>query len=217
MVDLFKKYKLLIISFILFILVMMLISVFLYEPFMGLIDYLKANKEQFVKSGLLGYLAFSIIVALQVVVAILPGEPVEICAGFIFGSVNGLFCCLLGSVFASCIIYIIVRTLKRSMASNELVLKYLNDSKQLPFTIFMLFFIPGTPKDIITYVVPLTKMKLLDFITISSVARIPSIISSTLAGSTLENGDLNLTIMIFIITGILSLIGLYFYNLRVNS
>ena len=184
---------------------------------MGLIEFLKANKNIFINNGLLGYLVFSLVVCLQVVVAILPGEPVEICAGFIFGSVNGLFCCLLGSVFASCIIYIIVRTLKRSMASNELVLKYLNDSKQLPFTIFMLFFIPGTPKDIITYVVPLTKMKLLDFITISSVARIPSIISSTLAGSTLENGDLNLTIMIFIITGILSLIGLYFYNLRVNS
>ena len=47
MVDLFKKYKLLIISFILFILVMMLTSAFLYEPFMGLIDYLKANKEHF--------------------------------------------------------------------------------------------------------------------------------------------------------------------------
>ena len=55
----------------------------------------------------------------------------------------------------------------------------------------MLFFIPGTPKDIITYVVPFTKMKLLDFIAISSVARIPSIISSTLAGATLESGNLN--------------------------
>ena len=217
MIDLFKKYKLLIISFVIFILVMILISIFLYEPFMGLIEFLKANKNIFINNGLLGYLVFSLVVCLQVVVAILPGEPVEICAGFIFGGVNGLFCCLLGSVFASCIIYVIVRTLKRSMASNELVLKYLNDSKQLPFTIFMLFFIPGTPKDIITYVVPLTKMKLLDFITISSVARIPSIISSTLAGATLESGNLNLTIMIFIITGILSLIGLYFYNLRVNS
>ena len=60
-------------------------------------------------------------------------------------------------------------------------------------------------------------MKLLDFIAISSVARIPSIISSTLAGATLESGNLNLTIMIFIITGIFSLIGLYFYDLRVNS
>ena len=217
MIDLFKKYKLLIISFVIFILVMILISIFLYEPFMGLIEFLKANKNIFINNGLLGYLVFSLVVCLQVVVAILPGEPVEICAGFIFGGVNGLFCCLLGSVFASCIIYVIVRVLKRKLALNEFVLKYLNDSKKLSLTIFMLFFIPGTPKDIITYVVPFTKMKLLDFIAISSVARIPSIISSTLAGATLESGNLNLTIMIFIITGIFSLIGLYFYDLRVNS
>ena len=66
--------------------------------------------------------------------------------------------------------------------------------------IFILFFIPGTPKDLLTYIAALLPIKPLEFIIISTIARFPSVISSTWAGASLLEGNWQFSLMIYGIT-----------------
>ena len=77
---------------------------------------------------------------------------------------------------------------------------------------FLIFFIPGTPKDALTYFIPLTDMKLSTFLFITTIARIPSIITSTIGGHAIGVENYIFSILVFVVTGIISLVGLYVYK-----
>ena len=81
---------------------------------------------------------------------------------------------------------------------------------------FLIFLIPGTPKDLLTYLIPLTEMKRSTFLFITTIARIPSIITSTIGGHALGIEDYMFSIIVFAVTGIISLIGLLIYN-KINK
>lgn len=91
-------------------------------------------------------------------------------------------------------------------------LRFLNTERKRDTFIFLLFFIPGTPKDLFTYFVGLTEIKLSTFLTISMVARIPSILSSTFGGHLLGEKQYLGAILLYGITGGVSIIGLFIYN-----
>lgn len=76
--------------------------------------------------------------------------------------------------------------------------------------IFLLFLVPGTPKDTLTYLVPLTPILPWKFFVLSALARIPSVISSTFLGSSLGSGNWVLTVAIFLLTAVIGLLGIYF-------
>ncbi len=75
-----------------------------------------------------------------------------------------------------------------------------------------MFFIPGTPKDALTYFVPFTRLSLVRFLLLSSLARIPSILSSTLVGSNLAQGNFVLSIFIYALVGVMGLVGMWYNN-----
>lgn len=77
---------------------------------------------------------------------------------------------------------------------------------------FVIFLIPGTPKDILTYLMPLTSIKFISFLGITTLARIPSIITSTMVGDALFNQDFMISLIVYGLTAIISGIGLYVYN-----
>ena len=93
---------------------------------------------------------------------------------------------------------------------------FLKSKKNIELIIFIIFFIPGTPKDILTYFAPFTRIKLSTFLLITTVARIPSIITSTIGGNALSNQNYHFTITVFIITGIISILGLFAYKSYIN-
>ena len=82
----------------------------------------------------------------------------------------------------------------------------------LYYLVFALFFIPGTPKDLLTYFVGLTDMKLGTFLLISLVGRLPSVLSSTVGGHLLGDENYMGAIWLYAITGAVSLAGLLTYN-----
>jgi len=91
-------------------------------------------------------------------------------------------------------------------------LRFLNTEKKRNNLIFWIFFIPGTPKDLLTYFVGLTDIKLGTFLIISMVARIPSVVSSTFGGHFIGTGNYWEAILLYGIVGILSLAGMFLYN-----
>ena len=78
--------------------------------------------------------------------------------------------------------------------------------------IFLVFFTIGTPKDLLTYFAGLTNIKFYQFLIISTVARIPSVISSILVGDTLTEGNFISSILIFAASAVLGLMGVVAYN-----
>ena len=71
---------------------------------------------------------------------------------------------------------------------------------------------PGSPKDIMTYVLGLTNMKLSVCLLITSIARIPSVITSTIGGNALGIQDYQFAIIAFIFTIVVSVTGILIYR-----
>lgn len=166
----------------------------------------------------LGAIAMVLITALQVVVAFIPGELVEIAAGLVFGTVPGTLLVLLGVMIGSVVAILLTRKLglkffKTFFPDTDInSLPLLNDPKERNLMTFLLFLIPGTPKDMLTYVIGLTDMKIWQYLLLTSVARIPSIISSTAGGDAFGSSDLMLAVYIFAGIAAVSLAGYVIYQ-----
>lgn len=168
--------------------------------------------------GALGRLIFLGIQLLQVVVALIPGEVIEIGAGYAFGAFEGTLLCLAGVAVGSALIFGLTRLfgvkLVEAFISREKIneLKFIKNEKRLNLLIFLVFFIPGTPKDLLTYFVGLTPVRFTTFLTLSTIARIPSVVSSTFGGHALGEQNYGLAIAVFAVTAAVSLLGLLVYN-----
>ncbi len=160
---------------------------------------------------------------LQVFIALIPGEFVEVGLGLAFGAVEGTVICLIGVALASAAVFALVK--KWGIKVVELFvdvnkinsLRFINSEKKLNYLVFILFLIPGTPKDLLTYVVPLTRMKMSEFLIISMIARIPSVISSTIGGNLFGEGKYLGGILLLVITGVISLAGLKIYDIIIKK
>ncbi len=173
--------------------------------------------------GAWGWLVALGIQVLQVIVALIPGEVVEVGCGMAFGTWGGLLICLAGSAIGSALIFLLVRKfgvkLVEVFVSREKInsLKFLNNERKLKSVIFLVFFTIGTPKDLLTYFAGLTNIKFHEFLIISTVARIPSIISSILVGDKLSEGNFVTSILIFGASAVLGLMGVVAYNKFVDK
>ena len=155
---------------------------------------------------------------LQIIVAFLPGEPIEIVMGVFYGSIGGLFTCLLGILIGSILVYLLSKYIGKPFVKLFIDIddlekyKFLRNTKKVELTVFILFFIPGTPKDALTYLAPFVPIKPKKFFVISTIARIPSVITSTILGDQIIKGNYLIAIIVFIITAIISIAGILFSN-----
>lgn len=200
-----------------------LVSYFAVYKFLAF-DGSAESFEDFIKSyGWWGRFVALGIQILQVFVAFIPGEFVEVGLGLAFGFIEGTLLCLIGVTAASALVFLLVKKwgvrLVELFVSTEKInsLRFINSEKKLNTLVFVLFLIPGTPKDLLTYFVPLTKMKLSEFLCISMLARIPSIVSSTIGGDFFGSGRYLEGIILFVITGAVSLCGMLIYRLIVSK
>lgn len=175
--------------------------------------------NEFIKNfGIWGMAVMFFIQVAQIVVALIPGELIEFVAGTLYGCIGGAVFCLIGIAVGQYIIFKCVRALGRNFVENiadsKVVkkMKFLQNEKKLKTVIFVLFFIPGTPKDLITYIVPFTKISLKDFLMISLIARIPSVVSSTFAGSAFAEKNFQTLCIAYIVIAIISIAGLLGYK-----
>lgn len=193
-----------------------LITVFVWQ---WLASFSQEEFREYIRSfGVLGWLVLLILQFLQVFIALIPGELLESAAGYAFGPLIGTLICYAGIAAASALVFLLTRRFGTKLVavfiSREKIrqLRFINTARKRNTLIFLLFFIPGTPKDLLTYFVGLTDIRLGAFLAISLIARIPSVISSTFGGHLLGEGQYWQAALLYGITGIISLIGLGVYN-----
>lgn len=208
-----KRYAATVLSIISVILVIAtVVGVWLLREY---IDDLEAFAKEHIVAG---SIIFSVVCAIQVVFAFIPGEMIEIAAGVLFGPWWGTLFCLVAETLGSVIVILLVRKFGRrfveSLYPREKIdsLPILNDRKKRNTFIFLLFAIPGTPKDFLTYIIGLTQISIPAYILLTFFARIPSVITSTFAGSSIGDGEMVQAVIIFAVTAVVSGIGYLVYQ-----
>lgn len=169
-------------------------------------------------SGFASRVIFVGMVVFQLIIALIPGEPLEMGAGYAFGALEGTILCIIGCVIGSALVFLFVRRFGVKLVEvffpREKIrsLRFLQDSRRLNLLTFIVFFIPGTPKDLLSYFIGLTDMKLGTWLCITAVARIPSIVTSTVTGDALGLKDYQFALIAFGVTLALSLLGILVYR-----
>ena len=167
-------------------------------------------------------LIFIFLRIVQTVLKLIPGEALEIAAGCAFGTWEGLLWCSVGSFIGSLIIVLLgkkygMRLVGLFVSPEKMQsIAFLRNKKRLNITFFLLYFIPGTPKDMFTWLVCLTDENVFMFLLITAVARIPSIVTSTWCGQELVNQNYWLSAGILGGTILLGIIGGLIYKFVLN-
>ena len=151
---------------------------------------------------------------LQIVVAFIPGEVVQIAAGMMYGPWIGALVVIAGAVISSAFIFAIVHKLGAPFVRAMIPEKWMNklerfeNSEKLDVMVFILFLIPGLPKDVFTYLVPLTNMSMRNFVVLANLGRIPGVLISTL-GDKLIEGDYGQSAILFGIAAVVGILAIW--------
>ena len=178
-----------------------------------------SNPEQF-RDYILGFgsqnvLVFILFQVVQVIIAAIPGELLQIAGGFVYGtwwgSIYSLTGILLGSIVAFYISRLLGYPLIRYMVAPQKLKRFSRLLKQQKseISIFILFLIPGLPKDVITYVGGLTPLNPFRFLLIAITARFPGILGSAYLGASVEQHAYKEALLFSIVALLLFLASLF--------
>lgn len=214
-----KKAKIvrIVISIILIVgLIALTIYIFPYFNKLKNLEYRQHFINKLQNMGFRGAMLLIAIGALQVILAVLPGEILEIMAGIMYGPWVGLIICEIGITLGTVIVYFAVKMLGRNASllinteKYEEKFKVLKDPKRIEILMASFLLFPGLPKDFLAFIAPLTNVKFSRFLIINAIARIPSILTSTYFGGSIFGGNFKIALLIYILEGVLALIGVIF-------
>lgn len=172
-------------------------------------------KEKITSSKLTGIMMLFGLEVAQVILAILPGEPIEILAGICFGALWGTIFLMISIFIITCVIYFFVKKYGRSFIyeffPKEKVTKLENsklwkNEKTIEIVMIILFLLPGTPKDLLVYIGGILPIKSSRFIAIATLLRFPSIVSSTILGDQLLEKNWKIGILAYGVTFLITFV-----------
>ncbi|WP_418255963.1 TVP38/TMEM64 family protein [Gordonibacter urolithinfaciens] len=169
-------------------------------------------------AGALGRILFVAANMAQVVLAFLPGEPLELGAGYAFGFWEGTLWCLVASALGTALVMVLVRTFGMRLVGlffppdKIASVRWLRDARRFELLLFLVFLVPGTPKDLLTYVAGLGTSPIWRIVALTTIGRIPSIVSSTLAAGALGDGNYAVAAVTVVLTLALVAAGLVAYR-----
>ena len=165
-----------------------------------------------------GALVYVLLQAIQIIIVVIPGEPLELAAGYAFGVVTGSLLCLLGESIGSIIVLLLVRRYGHSIAlhffSQERLdkLKFLHYSPKKLLIFSIIFILPGSPKALLCYFAGLTDIDIHKLMIICTLGRIPAIVTSTIGGNAIGEKQYVLAAVLFLVTAALSAASIALYN-----
>lgn len=169
---------------------------------------LQADKEQvriWLESwGPLAPLVFILVQALQLVVAPIPGEVTGFLAGFLFGVPGGFVYATLGIVLGSTLFFLIGRWLEVLLIEKWIRQETLEKfnfliEREGALGAFILFLIPGAPKDYLCFILGLSRMPLKMFLLLMTVGRMPATFLLTLQGAQVYQGNYLVSVWLMIL------------------
>ena len=178
-------------------------GVFSKDTAYSVIDYLRQNRK----------IAFLLIIGLQiiqVVICVLPGQPIQFAASYMFGVARGYLFSIIGAVIGTTISFYLAKLLGSEAMhlffGEEKVKEYqrrLNSGRGLLIA-FLIYLIPGVPKDLVSYAAGLSEMRFRPFLLAATIGRSPAMLGSLLVGHFF--GKQNYTAMIIVTAAVVLLL-----------
>ena len=169
------------------------------------VDYLKTNSN----TAALLIIGIQII---QVVVCFLPGQPVQFAASYMFGVVKGFALSITGAVIGTVISFYLAKLLGNDAVNlffgKEKVRDYKKklDSGRGLLLAFLIYLIPGIPKDLVSYAAGISDMRFRPFLLVATVGRIPGMLGSLMLGHFFGRQDYRAMIIIAVVVAVILLI-----------
>jgi uncharacterized membrane protein YdjX (TVP38/TMEM64 family) len=193
------------------------IATFAAVKFAPQIAHLATNPEELKNLlssyGSTGIVIFILIQIIQVIIAFLPGDVTQLAGGYVYGTMLGTLYSTIGITIGSIIVFYTSRFLGypliNLMMPKELFEKFsfLINSPKAEMTMFIIFLIPGMPKDFLSYIAGVTPVKPMTFLVLTSIARFPALFISTYIGANLQRGNFTAVIITTVISCIVILAG----------
>lgn len=172
-------------------------------------------KKWVLSYGKYGFVAFIVLQVVQVVAFFIPGELVQIAGGFIYGTFLGSFISIIGITLGSLLAYSIASYFGKKFIRkivSEKHLKFFGKILKLGsinYVVFLLYLIPGIPKDVIAYICGISDISWRNFLIFSTLGRIPGIFISAYFGATIHTGNKTILIIISVVMILLFAIGVF--------
>ena len=220
--------KIKIIKITLTVVILVALAIFFWKiaPFMMDLSTTEGQitfKNKINSMGFLGLLLLFSLQVLQILLVVLPGEPFEVLAGMCYGTWGGWLFITVSILITTIIIFFSVRKLgekylynffKKEKVEKVMNSKLLKNETNLEIILCLIFFLPGTPKDLFVYLGGLLPVKPLRFILIATLVRFPSVITSTMVGANISNGNWKTSLLIYLITFVITAIILVILKIR---
>lgn len=207
-----------VLMFAIFLLFSVAVGYFVGMPMVRLAEDPVQFREWVDSYGIWGRLIFIGMVILQVIIAFIPGEPIELAAGYGFGFLEGTLLTLTGFLVGSLIVFLLVKKLGIRLVNvffdHKTIQKFsfLADARKTKTLAFLLMLIPGTPKDFLSYFAGLTTISLKSWMLIVAIGRLPSLISSTATGAAAGEENYLLSISLLLLTLVITVMGMFYYQ-----
>ncbi len=143
----------------------------------------------FIRSlGAWGFVGFIAIQAFQVVAAPIPGEATGFLGGYLYGPLLGVALSTIGLTIGSYIAFTLSRTFGRPLTDRYVDPAIMSRFDYLlhhkgAFFVFLLFLLPGFPKDYLCFILGLGHLSTLEFLVIASAGRLLGTSLLTLGGA----------------------------------
>ena len=193
------------------------LSGYLARPLLQFLSEPERFRAWIGERGVWGVAAFMLLNMLQVFVAVIPGGPFSMAAGYAFGPLWGTLICLAATTAASTLVLLIVRrwggsAVRFLSGKDPEELALFQKMERAEWVFLLVFLIPGSPKDVLSYAAGLMKLPLPSWIVINLIGRIPGIALSVLGGDRVMRGDYLLAAGLTLLCGALYIAGMIIYK-----
>jgi Uncharacterized conserved protein len=204
------------VAFPLFLVAIVVLVVLFREQLGSFFHDRNAIRTWIVSKGPWAPLFFIALQVLQVVVFIIPGEIIQIAGGYVFSFWPGLLYSFVGIAAGSVVNFFVGRIMGRpfveSIFDSGKIAKVeaATGSGKGAAGFFLLFLIPGIPKDVLCYVAGFSSMGLPLFLAVSMTGRLPGLLGSAYMGSAAYSGSYRSAMIVLAVAALLFFVGLAF-------
>lgn len=209
-----KRLKIALLS-ILSIIVIIPIVYYMFK-YRNVFEDMEGIKNFVLSFGHFSFIIFILIQILQIVVVFIPGEIVQIVGGYIFGPYMSFALCILGVLIGGSICFLLSKKFGKPLVdkitskNTSWIVKKIESTRHKKSgrasatrIMFILYLIPGIPKDILGYISGISDMSLKEFLLISTIGRAPALFFTCFFGDQLTTKN---TKLIIIFAGVFAVI-----------